>query len=332
MPTRLSGQQEQQLHEALLDAFTTQTELAQMVRFGGVTRNLAAIAGGDNLSAVVFNLLVWAGSRDKVDDLLLAARNANPTNAPLRLFAETVGLAAQAPSQGELEALVLASVHFQDVERWRETMSQRELTVCRIEIPNGTYGTGFLVGPDLLMTNYHVLQPVIDQPALAEAVIFRFDFKMAADGVTLRLGETYRLATTTTWLLDGSPPGQLDYALVRLAGSPGQQPVGGQQGAPPRDWLRPTAHPIVIGEPLFILQHPQARPLLLAPGSVTTLAADGRTVAYSANTLPGSSGSPCFNTDWALVAIHHTGNLQGNRGSPFATILDQPVVRAVLCL
>lgn len=331
MPTRLSGPQEQQLHEALLDAFPTQTELAQMVRFGGVARNLAAIAGGDNLSAVIFNLLVWVGSRDKVDDLLLAARNANPTNPLLRTFAETVGLAAQSPSQREVEALVLASVHFQDVERWRETMSQRELTVCRVEIPNVTYGTGFLVGPDLLMTNYHVLETVINQTTPAEAVGFRFDFKLAADGVTLRMGEIFRLATSD-WLVESSLRGQLDYVLVRLAGTPGQQPVGGQPGAPPRQWLRPTAHHFVIGEPLFILQHPQALPLQLAPGAVTTLAADGRTVAYSANTLPGSSGSPCFNADWELVAIHHTGDPQGNEGSPFTAILEQSTVRTVLGL
>lgn len=328
MGTQLSGQQEQQLHEALIDAFPIESALAQMVRFGGVARNLAAIAGGDNLSTVVFNLLIWAGSRDKVDDLLLAARNANPTNALLRSFAETVGLAAQSPKQDELEALVLQSVRFQEVEAWRETMSRRELTVCRVEGPS--YGTGFLVGPDLLMTNYHVLEAVINQPSLVGSVVFRFDYKMAADGVTLRPGQTYRLADTAAWLIDSSPPGQLDYALVRVAGEPGNQSVGGQPQAPARGWLAPIAHGFEMGEPLLILQHPQARPLCLAPGAVTAVATDQQSIAYSANTLPGSSGSPCFNTDWELVAIHHTGNTQGNRGSSFAAILEQPVIQATL--
>jgi hypothetical protein len=330
MPTRLSGPQEQQLHEALIDAFPTTPELAQMVRFGDVARNLAAIAGGSNLSEIVFNLLVWAGSRDQVDALLIAARNANPTNAPLRALAETIGLAAQTPAQGELEALVLQSVGFQHVEQWRETMSKRELSICRVEIPEISYGTGFLVGPDLLMTNYHVLEAAINQSTLAGSVGFRFDFKMAADGTTLQMGELYRLATATAWLLDSSPPGQLDYALVRVAGMPGNQAVAGQQGAPQRGWLTPHAHPFTQGEPLLILQHPQLRPLALALGAVTAIAADGCAVAYSANTLPGSSGSPCFNTDWALVALHHTGNVSGNLGSRFSAILDQPLIQAAL--
>lgn len=330
MGTQLSGQQEKQLQDALIDAFPTESELAQMVRFGGVARNLAVIAGSGRLGEVVFNLLVWATAHNKVNDLLLAARNANPTNVLLRGFAETVGLAAQTPPQAELEAIVLASVHFQQVEQWRETMSQRELAVCRVEVPGVSYGTGFLVGPDLLITNYHVLQAAIDQPALASTVLFRFDYKMALDGVTLRPGQTYHLADTSGWLLDSSPPGQLDYALVRLAGTPGHQAVGGQPQAPMRGWLSPVAHPFMLGEPLFILQHPEAKPLCLAPGAVTAIAADQHLISYSANTLPGSSGSPCFNTDWELVALHHTGRSNGNQGSRFSAILAQPVVQAML--
>lgn len=292
MGVQLSGQQERQLHDALLDAFPTESALAQMARFGGVTRNLAVIAGSGRLGEVVFNLLVWAGAHNKIADLLIAARNANPTNVLLRTFAETVGLAAQTPTQAELEAMVMVSVRFQQVEQWRETMSQRELAVCRVEIPGVSYGTGFLVSPDLLMTNYHVLQPVIDQPTLAPSVLLRFDYKMSADGVTLRPGEIYRLADTPDWLIDSSKPGQLDYALVRVAGAPGDQPVGGQPEAPTRGWLTPLAHSFVVGEPLLILQHPEARPLCFAPGAVTAIAADQQSITYSANTLRGSSGSP----------------------------------------
>ena len=258
MSTQLSGAQEQQLHEALIDAFPSETELAQMVRFGGVTRNLAAIAGGRNLSEVVFNLLVWAGARSKVDDLLIAARNANPDNVPLRAFAETRNLAATSPSDGELEALVLKSVRFHDVEMWRATMSRRELPVCRVEVPGVTRGTGFLIGPDLLLTNYHVLRKVISGEAVQQLVKFRFDFKRTADG-TPRDGVTYGLAGGDGWLVDQSPNGSLDYALVRVAGAPGNQPVAGQQQAPKRGWLTPTAHTFTVGEPIFLLPTPGGR-------------------------------------------------------------------------
>jgi len=332
MSNRLTGEQEKHLFDALLDAFPTESELAQMVRFGGVTRNLAAIAGNGRLGDVVFNLLVWAEAHDKTVNLLIAARNANPTNSLLRLFAETIKLASSSPTQGELEAIVLKSVHFQNAEQWREAMSRRELVVCRVEIPGNIYGTGFLVGPDLLMTNYHVLESVINKPTLVGEVIFRFDYKMAADGTTLRLGEQYRVADSSEWLVASSLPGALDYALVRVAGAPGKQPVGGQQNAPTRGWLVPMASKLEVGEPLFIIQHPQAAPLCFTPGSITAIASNQKYVSYSANTLPGSSGSPCFNTEWELIAIHHTGDTTGNQGSRFSAILAQPAIKATLNL
>ena len=51
-------------------------------------------------------------------------------------------------------------------------------------------------------------------------------------------------------------------------------------------------------------------------------------VRYRTNTEPGSSGSPCFDANWNLVALHHAGdpnftpgyNPQYNQGIPIATI------------
>ncbi|HMA37627.1 MAG TPA: toll/interleukin-1 receptor domain-containing protein [Chloroflexia bacterium] len=91
MDLMLNGPQLQQLHRALLDAFPTQSELTQMVRFG-LSENLEAIAGGGTLSAIVFNLLQWAGARNKYATLIGTARAANPDSRLLRDFAASVGL------------------------------------------------------------------------------------------------------------------------------------------------------------------------------------------------------------------------------------------------
>ena len=56
--------------------------------------------------------------------------------------------------------------------------------------------------------------------------------------------------------------------------------------------------------------------------------ANGTRVRYRTNTEPGSSGSPCFDQNWSLVALHHSGdpNFDGikqpeyNRGIPIAAI------------
>ena len=53
---------------------------------------------------------------------------------------------------------------------------------------------------------------------------------------------------------------------------------------------------------------------------------NGTRLRYAANTEPGASGSPCFDFDWNLIALHHygeRGQLQGmgfNQGVPIAAI------------
>jgi hypothetical protein len=325
----LDGAQTKQLLEALLDAFPTQAGLAQMVKYG-LNKPLAAIAGGANLTDVAFNLIQWAEARGMLDSLVVAARNENPGNLLLRDFAEGRALAPAGPPQGQLERIVLGSQRFTDTEQWRQRMSECELTVCRVEIPRlKGIGTGFLVGPTTLMTNHHVLQDVITYPSLREHVVLRFDFKTTADGITVREGQEFRLADD--WLIDFSPPEQLDFALVRVKGQPGTQPVGGQMGAPQRGWLLPVGHTFQVSESIQIIQHPEANPLKIASGSITALKAGQNRILYSANTERGSSGSPCFDGNWDLVALHHYGDKQeGNEGVIFSAIADQPKVKAVL--
>jgi V8-like Glu-specific endopeptidase len=53
-------------------------------------------------------------------------------------------------------------------------------------------------------------------------------------------------------------------------------------------------------------------------------------VTYKTNTEAGSSGSPCFNANWDLVALHHSGDPNFdpghkptyNEGIPFSAIAN----------
>jgi hypothetical protein len=86
-------------------------------------------------------------------------------------------------------------------------------------------------------------------------------------------------------------------------------------GAEQREFIKLLGgHNFVKGEPLMILQHPAAEPLKLSIGSVAQPDFGGTRVAYTANTLGGSSGSPCFNSALAPVALHHWGDVNHNRG------------------
>src|SRR4051794_15960500 len=86
-----TGPQRRQLQEALLEAFPSITDLAQMVAFE-LNENLAAIASGSNLSSVVFELVVWADARGTVKALIQAALSANPDNEQLRALAAQMGI------------------------------------------------------------------------------------------------------------------------------------------------------------------------------------------------------------------------------------------------
>ena len=86
---KLSGSQKAALQKALLSAFRRSGDLKQMVTFG-LDENLEAIAGTGALEDVIFELIEWADSRGRVEDLLAAAQNANSTNPDLAAFMATL--------------------------------------------------------------------------------------------------------------------------------------------------------------------------------------------------------------------------------------------------
>jgi hypothetical protein len=80
----LTGAQLQELKQALSAAFN-EYELRDMV-LGYLGRNLEAIARGDNLDKLIFELVTWAERRGYTPDLLKGARSYNSTNPTLRAF------------------------------------------------------------------------------------------------------------------------------------------------------------------------------------------------------------------------------------------------------
>ncbi len=68
-----------------------------------------------------------------------------------------------------------------------------------------------------------------------------------------------------------------------------------------------------IGGHVGIIQHPNGGPKQIALTANQVVSIFDHRVQYTTDTLPGSSGSPVFNDDWKVVAIHHSGgNLEVN--------------------
>jgi hypothetical protein len=335
----LSTTDKQKLHDALLDAFTSDSFARMLDLYAGKRMDFYTARFKD-LPDIVVDVMNGAQREGWLFGLIDAARRANPGNERLSALATVIGVA---PVTAALERMVREELPFLDIAMFRERLTAIESQVCRVETPS-EYGTGFLLGPDALITNHHVLVDVIEGKHAPEEVTFRFDYKILADGSTLNPGTIFRLPASE-WLLhwSASMPSQssgdsspaLDYALVRVTGSPGSQPINpgvkGQSGSglmPPRGWIEiPDPAPtLAIDDPIFIVEHPEAEPLKLAleTKSFVGLFENDTRMRHRTNTGKGSSGSPCFDDSWNLVALHRGGDLgpvaEWNEAIPFPAI------------
>jgi len=276
----------------------------------------------------LFELINQARMDDWLPDLVAAARERRPRNAAIARVAEDLGLTVTGPRLDNptgqpLEALIQAQAEFIEPAVFYQLLPRLEGQVCWIDIPGGG-GTGFLVGPDLVLTNQHVIERVSAGLASWRDVRCQFDYRQPLDGPELAAKKLTVAELAEEWLVDCRPPsphdwtpalgdaapGETDSALIRLADPVGDLPVGGLTADPqaePRGWIDVGAEPppLAGGNHVFLLQHPRGDPLRLTIGTVTAFNAAGTRVRYNANSRDGSSGSPCFNADLRLVGLHH---------------------------
>jgi hypothetical protein len=307
---KLVGVQLERLQAALLSAFYDWDRLQDLLYYK-LRKPLDEITAPGAMPYVLTAVIRWADGEGRLEELVTKAREKVPGNPALRAFAleaaltRASDLSPGSPFRRELEKAVLSVVGFYDAAGQRARQARCERTVCRIELgESGPWGTGFLVGPDTVLTNYHVIEDVDVGARRPEEITLRFDYALGPDGRTSAEGTPRKLAAGRDWLLAFSPEGDRDFALLRL-----DQPIGAvpspDQPTVPWGWLTPTPYPFASNdpEPLFILQHPQLKkgepthPLKVTVGFIPPQVVDRR-VTYTTNTLKGSSGSPCLRVDW----------------------------------
>ncbi len=356
----MPGVQFEEVWKALYTGYSKKS-LEQMLRFR-LNIGLDDVVADGPMKDMAFDLLSQSEREGWTTDLIREAYQFNPRNADLlklyQKYGFTPGVSAQQAGAvvpevrsvtDGLEKTIKARLPTFDFAIWRERMALVEARVCRVEIDGNAAGTGFLVGPDAVLTNYHVLKSILKGTSQAAKVTCRFDYKVLADksrveGVVIGLHPT-------DWKLDVSPnsaaedtrtpenppptPDELDYALVRVARRVGDEPSApkGATEAPRRGWLAiPDTIPVFLSKmPLMIAQHPDGKPLKLAVDteSVIGVNANQTRVRYATNTEAGSSGSPVFDLDWNLVALHHLGDpaydhpAAYNQGVPINKIRDR---------
>jgi hypothetical protein len=224
-----------------------------------------------------------------------------------------------------------------DVLVWQDRLVKIERQVCRVELEGNALGTGFLVGPDAVLTNWHVFD-IAKQAGKVGQLGCRFDYVrlpggkddpgqlIMVDGARAVDTSPYSAAEKTAKPDDPLPTlEELDYALLPLTSRVGEQQVGGA----PRGWitLPKAVLPLAVDSPILIVQHPEGTPMKLALDTQAVIGMNGNKtrLRYRTNTDPGSSGSPVFTMDWDIVALHHYGdpkylNPLFNQGVPIELI------------
>lgn len=353
---QVKGREYQLLNEALVGAFGFDS-LELMLQFG-LEERLEVLVGRAPFNTTVFKLIEVYNRRDQVEKLVQAARRFNPTNGQLYQVAHSLQRTTQVTTHmgdsvtpaaaAQLEKLVRRQVPKLNARQMREQMMRVEGQMCLIErrLLSGrgeARGSGFLIGPDTVLTNYHVVRGFLDGNQVQNLQV-RFDTLLQEEGVRepdegvlfavdeIAAAQPYTAADPGN--VDQPPaPDELDFAILLLADEAGNAQVGGYAGSLQttvvRGWMAvPDPEPVFeAGDPLIIYQYPGGRELMLAIDTEAVIGTvwDGRRLRYRNNTEPGSSGSPVFNFDWQLVALHHAGAPDPepapyNQGVPLARI------------
>ncbi len=186
-------------------------------------------------------------------------------------------------------------------------------------------GSGFMVSDRLFLTNNHV----IDSKESAGQFLVEFNYELDSSG---------QPKSITRFELDAgaffvtSHEDKLDFTLVA---------IGIRQSGPAA--LRDFGHcPLIggedrhmLGEYVNLVQHPEGdfKQIVLRENRLVTRLET--VLHYMADTMPGSSGSPVFNDQWEVVALHHWGEPytqeQAPDGAPLGKEMNEGIrVSAIL--
>ena len=173
-------------------------------------------------------------------------------------------------------------------------------SVVRIVVRSGSrtlgLGTGFLVGEGVVLTNNHVLQ----SPDIARNSLVETNFQYGLEGED-GPKQTFALDVDRLFFTDR----ELDFTVVALVAKSDRGTVDSAD----LGWLPliGITGKVMDGEWLTIVQHPQGERKQVCLRENQLMKRDEQVLWYSSDTLGGSSGSPVFNNDWLVVALHHSG-------------------------
>lgn len=170
------------------------------------------------------------------------------------------------------------------------------------------YCSGTLISANTFLTAGHC----VDSSTVGDYV--SFNYERAAGSTTLLTQDHYRIDAVLEDALGG-----VDYAIVRLAGSPGTK------------WgiaTVATADP-AVGAAATIIGHPEGKPKMIEAGTINSFS--GNNIRYgNIDTLGGNSGSGILDSSGRVIGVHTNGGCTASGGLNFGMRISR--VRAVSSL
>jgi len=300
-----------QLNDILSDLVPHHESIAKFVFAAGLKPQMINFNG--NALDIWNNVINEARKCSKVDDLINAVLIKYPDNPFLKTALNHSDIEyLLSPKLDEISSWEKISADTLEVLTFRndsllpinflEKGIIKSRSVAKVEIKKGLsdkVGTGFLFkikGQSELffMTNHHVIS---DKSDIGFARIV-FDYEEDIYGNS-KASKSFNIDINGPWYT--SPVAELDVTIFKLIHSEEIDQYG---------YIQLDKVTVQRNDFVNIIQHPagQFKKIALYHNIVTNTT--DRIVQYLTDTMHGSSGSPVFNSQWEVVALHHSGGVQ----------------------
>lgn len=299
-----------QLNDVLSDLVPNKDGITKYVKASGLKPQFIDTSG--NAMDVWSNVLSEADKNSKVDELVKSVLDTYPDNTFLKsaLFSKEIDFSVapdiddtsdwQDVSKETLEVLTIQQNTLLPVNFLAKGVQiSKSVGKVEIKIGNNRYsvGTGFLfkikgIEDLFFITNYHV----INDKKYIERTRIIFDYELDIKGNTVP-SRSFKIDATGPWYC--SEIKENDTTIFKL--------IDEDDTLAEYGWIELKEIEIAQHDFVNIIQHPEGemKQISLYHNIVTNT--NERVVQYLTDTLKGSSGSPVFNSDWEVVALHHSG-------------------------
>jgi V8-like Glu-specific endopeptidase len=307
--------------------------------------------------------LTWADQQHFLEIMVraIAAENLEDGSIYAALTADAAATSSDPARKAALQAITDLSKGFLRPEVFFRGVNIGMRWTVKIMVDGSFQGTGILIGPHLVLTAWHVVRSLFDpdtDPAHKNRFLPKtnggakvhtrlsiefddlsgvFDSQMSSVGPKRFQAHVQWCAIYSEChpdeLRNGLPAdlteldGFWDYAVLRLAKTPGLE----------RRWAALDARAVVpaVNARILVFQYPGGQPMrfdenvVVAPETIVAGVIPRLRFLHKANAVGGSSGSPCFDSQFMLFGLHQgtwvrsaAGAEVVNRGVPIIRIKE----------